>query len=256
MDAADIILELDAKKANLSPEEFEKEVINTCRSYEKENPTDFPGQAALYNELGSFYRMNGQYPEGEKAFLKAKELLETWYEVPVITTCDTGSCPACAAQKGPVDPHEELVVISNTNTADYATVLNNLAGLYRMAGDNDRALSTFDKALEHYAALDDVPGDVYASCFNNKGLVYLRMQKGKEALELFEKALSIGEKAENSDSVMGTTFSNMAFAYIYMGDKASALSVLTKAEECFTRLGEQGESMLRSCRELEMNLKK
>jgi hypothetical protein len=53
-----------------------KELIAAVSEYAGSDLGDMIGRSVLLNELGGFYRKRGQFIEGEKAFLEAKDLLE------------------------------------------------------------------------------------------------------------------------------------------------------------------------------------
>ena len=72
---------------------------------------------AVYNELGSFYRGVGRYAQSVAAFEKARTLAMT----------DLGK-----------------------DCSQYATILNNMAGTYRLTGNHVKAISLFHEAAEVY----------------------------------------------------------------------------------------------------------
>ena len=72
---------------------------------------------AVCDELGSFYRGTSRYEESVSAFQEAGD--------------------AIAAQLG-------------TDCVEYATLLNNMAGTFRLAGQQERAVNYFSKAVDIY----------------------------------------------------------------------------------------------------------
>ncbi len=220
-----------------------------CQAYGAAAPEDLTGRAALYNELGGLYCAAGSYEKGERAFLRADELLG-------------GS--------------EEF-----RRSDSRAAVLENLGSLYRLAGQYDRALEQFNAVREIYDEVE-VPGELYASCISNIGQVYLDAGHAEEAEEYFKGALTIAqtdgldtaaperpeigdprEAAEYLNQTMaqlnalvtiGTSLGGMASARLMRGDAKGAAELLRQAGERFNSLGgqyaEAGEFFLTKAKEL------
>ena len=79
-----------------------------------------------------------------------------------------------------------------------ATILNNVGGLYRTAGDLENALIYLQKGLEIYEKLHD-PFAI-ASQFSNMALVTKEMGNNDEAIRLYQQSLEIFEKMNHSYS--------------------------------------------------------
>ena len=204
----ELFAEYDKQCGLLSDSELEVWLNEALTKYRMENPDDYIGQSAVLNELGGFYRSRGVFDKGEQAFLMAKELLDA---------------------------------IKNTESLDYATTLNNLAGLYRLSGELKKALEMFEASQALYEKSEkSAPPELYASCLNNKGLVYQDMGRYEDALELFEKALGLVNDLPNNGYVLATTLSNIAFACSGLGDKEKAGLCIDKAAEIFGQ--EMGEN--------------
>ena len=211
----EIFAEYDRQCAILGDGELEKWLSDAYESYKTENPEDNIGHCALLNELGGFYRGRGVYDKGETAFLTAKGLLES---------------------------------MGNTESIDYATTLNNLAGLYRLKGELDKALSMFDESQALYEKNEkDAPAELYASCFNNKGLVYQDMEKYDDARICFERALTLINALPNNGYVIATTLSNIAFASVGLGDTKKAELCINKAAEIFRDEMGEDSPIYQSC---------
>ena len=187
----------DALDASMDTEARAQWLLHACGEYDAEAPEDVRGRAALWNELGGLCRGGGILDRSEAAFLRAKRLLED-------------------AAPG----------------ADYATVLNNLAGLYRLQRRRAEARSMFEKAGEVYARCEGIPADVLASCSNNLGLLELDEQHWTQALERFQQALRILGDMDNPRA-RGTTLANMAFAELGSGNRAAAAERMNTAAELY-----------------------
>ncbi|MEG2958149.1 MAG: tetratricopeptide repeat protein [Oscillospiraceae bacterium] len=229
---------------------LEKLLTDTCTAYRGENPADYLGQSALYNELGSFYRARGVYGRGEEAFLAAKKILEHSDCTAQASGTSKAGCVGCgplidyanAPENGAACAAKDL-----TETCDYATTLNNLAGLYRLWGNYSKALELFGAAAERYAKLENLPADVHASCHNNMGLVYLHLKQGQAAEACFGRALGILEGAEERDYARGTTLSNLAFALLLSEKKEDAAGALKTAAQCFLSASGSEDELYQNC---------
>lgn len=208
MNVWEIFAEFDKNCAIMNDQELEVWLNEALSAFQQEHPEDFVGQSAILNELGGFYRSRGNYERGEQAFMLAKGLHET---------------------------------IHDTTSLDYATTLNNLAGLYRLTGKLEKALEMFDAAQKLYETSEKpAPSELYASCLNNKGLVYQDMKQYERAEECFTKALTLINDLPNNGYVMATTLSNLAFAYHGLGEREKVAEYMDKAVDIFRQ--EMGEN--------------
>ena len=215
-----------------------QEAIASCAEAE---PGNVVGRSVLLNELGSFYRHRGIFDKGEEAFLKAKELLEEIrgyaYQMDGPQEGDSSCC-----QEGPT----QIIYTNRTMTANYATTLNNLAGLYRMSKQLQKAAETFDAAIKAYETCEgDVPPDDFASSYNNKGLLYLDMQDTNQARAMFLKAKALLEKGGHYPYALGTTLSNLGFAAVIERKFPEAMEHFKAAKALFEEAGDS--KMVQNC---------
>lgn len=215
MNVWEIFTEYDKNAATMNDQELEIWLNEALSAFQQEHPEDFVGQSAILNELGGFYRSRGNFERGEQAFMLAKGLHEAIHD-------ETG--------------------------LDYATTLNNLAGLYRLDGKLEKALEIFEAAQKLYETSEKAaPPELYASCLNNKGLVYQDMKRFEQAKDCFEKALSLVNDLPNNGYVTATTLSNLAFACHGLGERDKVAEYMDKAVEIFRQeTGEQGQ-LYQSC---------
>ncbi|MBR3397354.1 MAG: tetratricopeptide repeat protein [Lachnospiraceae bacterium] len=191
--------EIDELYAAGSSEALEKRLLEMCREYDEEQTDSYLSRSILYNELGSFYRGKARYEEGEKAFLKAKELLE-----------NSGD--------------EELV-----KSANYATTLNNLAGLYRMSGSFEASLDYFTRAQKLYDTHPDTDYKTLASCHNNIALLFIRMKEADKALAELRTAAEMIEGKPGNEYVTSVTLCNTGFALQCAGKMKEAADKMEEA---------------------------
>lgn len=239
-------------------ERAEEALVKAIEQYTGDEPEDLVGQSVLWNELGSFYRSRGVLDKGERAFLKAKALLERirGYVYTVEASARTAGSCACggrdcgAALEKSADGAEqgrvEIIYGNESMTANYATTLNNLAGLYRMAGRYPEALDMFDGAIRVYEGCGEAaPPDYFASGYNNKGLVYLDLRDTERARDMFRKAEEILGGDGTCKFAMGTTLSNLGFAAVLEKKYSEAAELFRTARALFEETGSR--DMIRNC---------
>ena len=256
MEIKKLLEELDALYETKTDDEIEAWLAGKCAELDAAAPEERHARSALYNELGGFYRARGVYDKGEAAFLKAKDILEEDFfedvELPA-SACASCSCCSCG-DDGSENAPEELVktkILTNCrDSLDYATTLNNLAGLYRLWGQLDSALDMFDEARAVYDAEGGAPADVYASCLSNKGLVYLDKREADKAMELFTQALGLLEGADYEGAALGATYSNMAFADLINGNNSAAGEKFRIAAEHFLKANGDADEGYRFCADM------
>lgn len=161
------------------------------------------GIIAILNELACFYRGTSRWPECIDAFTRLKTEMEQ-----------------CGI----------------TGSDNYALVILNLAGAYRLMGDFQKALDTFSESRRILNA--NGKNDPYstASLYNNEGLVYLDMKDFARAAEHFEKALEHMRLVPDNDAEIATSLSNAAMAHYGSGNSEKARAMLDEALEIFAAL--------------------
>ena len=195
------LLEYDSLRQTAGSDALERWLTEKCRLCDALQAEDPAGCAALYNELGSFYRGEGEYKKGEKAYLQAKKLLET------------------------------AVAAGFAHPLDYATTVNNLAGLCRLDKRFEQAFALFGEALELYRAAGDTPQPILASCHNNRGLVYVDLRRYEEAMAEFDTAMTILNGSTGADYELATTFGNRSVALAGLGRLREACDSMREAAQ-------------------------
>lgn len=209
--------EIDGLYAAGDSDALEARLLEMCAEYDESLPESFISRSILYNELGSFYRGKARYEEGEKAFLKAKDLIE--------------------------ECRDEVLL----EGANYATTLNNLAGLYRMSGQFEESLRYFRQAQAIYDRNPDTDYKTLASCHNNIALLYIRTGEADKALaELSTAARMINGKPGN-EYVTTVTISNTAFALRKAGRIREAADKMKEALEAAVKAPGTDSELYRVC---------
>ena len=190
--------EYDRMQKICSDEELESWLISQCEAVRKEQQEDQRIIWSLYNELGSFYKHRGMYEKGEAAFLNAKMLWKT--------------------------PEKD---------ANYATIINNLAGNYRLMGKYSEAVSLFEQAIELYRKYRETPKELVSSAYNNLALVYLDTGKFQEAADMLQAACDEMKDIPDCWFEKATAYANMAIAYYKSGETEMAKEKIQIADNLF-----------------------
>lgn len=260
MSVNEIITRIDALLSAGKDAQAEKELIDAVAQYTEAEPDNVVGQSVLLNELGGFYRNRGILDKGEEAYLKAKSLLEKIRGFSrVVDGSSEASCCSCSGQSSDScfsksgdkenQSRMEVILINERMTANYATTLNNLAGLYRMGKEYSKAIAMFDEAINTYEnCKDKVAPDYLASVYSNKGLVYLDLQDTEQARAVFLKAKDILGNGEEHPFALGTTLSNLAFAALMEKKFSEAVQLMKDAKGLFETV--ENHEMAQGCEEL------
>jgi tetratricopeptide (TPR) repeat protein len=181
-----------------TPDEVETCLKELLDGYGREHSDSDIVYASLLNELGSFYRGNRRFREGENYFQKAAELMAGFGE----------------------DYQAEL-----------ATTLNNLAELYRLEGRLDEAEQQLSASLDIFAASPTDQVVPYASALNYLGHVNLDRNNYSEAVDCYERSRDLLQSTDGPVELVITAYGNLAAAHIKTGHLPEAIELLNVAEE-------------------------
>jgi tetratricopeptide (TPR) repeat protein len=158
---------------------------------------------AVYNEQGSFYRSTSRYRLSIGAFDKARKII--------------------TASRG-------------VHCLEYATLINNLAGTYRLAHQYEKAESLFQEAINEYRALGASHSYAFASVHNNISLVYQEMGKTSQAARHLVLATNLIEEMPEHRNELAISYANLTALFHQMGNDKEARECLDEAlkifEEC------------------------
>ena len=107
------------------------------------------------------------------------------------------------------------------NTISAGTTYTNAATAFNAFGENERAIELFEKAVEVYEASPQTSPHLLGGLYNNMALACVALRRFDEADALYQRALSVMEKAEHGVLEQAITYLNMADA---VAAKARALS--------------------------------
>ena len=160
------------------------------------SPESSPERAGLYNELAGYYKSLNNYDEAEIAFALSLNLFDE---------LKMGASP------------------------EYATVLLNLAGLYRMKGEPGRAIELFHGIITKLEGEGQQNSYSYISILNNFALVYQEEGDYTNALEYAEKALKLMRDGRSGAHEIAASLNNLAAIYIKLDDLETADKLISEA---------------------------
>jgi len=246
----ELLNEFDEYSKTASVDERAAWLRKACEQRETEEPDDIVGISSLYNELGGLFRNNGRLEEGEEAFMTAIKLMET----PVIG--EVQGCKSCVLTANLDDDVWGKVYITQEKTSNYATIVNNLAGNYRLMGRYEDAINLFKRAQSIYAQNPDTPVEIKNSCINNLALVYIDMKKLDDAKECFLKILPDMEENAQGKYELATTYGNLAFVEAMSHNKQSAYDYVCKAEAIYAKILDPSEDAYKGIVQLKETISK
>ncbi len=120
------------------------------------------------------------------------------------------------------------------NSSGVAYLLNNMGDVYRLKGDNKRALELFRESLK----MEEEMGRKLkvAGVLNNMGIAYRNSGQIKEALEVYARSLAISGELNNKRD-MGGTLNNIGVIHSQQGRHEEALSNYQKSLVYFEEIG-------------------
>ncbi|MEO1131557.1 MAG: CHAT domain-containing protein [Cyanobacteria bacterium J06639_1] len=160
------------------------------------------------NNLAFLYDTKGRYPEAERLYREASEILEGVFE---------GDRP------------------------EIATNLNNLAALYDNQGRYDEAEQLYIRALDMRRRLFDSDHPDIAISLNNLAFLYDNLERYDEAQPLHREALAMLQRLFEGDRPeVATSLNNLAASYSNAGRFDEAEPLYLQALEMRQRLFEDG----------------
>ena len=225
----EILKNYDSIKADRSENEIEMWLLSECEAEKKEVAPDTRRLVVLYNELGSFYRYHNRLQESKNAFLMAKELSEKMsFEDPPKQCCFDDSL---------LEEESSYVDIKMTSKGhaniEYATIINNLAGTYRLLKCYDEAKKLFKEAICIYEKDPKTPELLLCSAWNNLALVFLDQREYLNAIETLNKSWKLLQKLDYNYHEKATTCANLAIAYYNLKNQEQARQMLEYAENFY-----------------------
>ena len=183
-------------------EEVERFLMEGRRTFREAG--NAAGLVAVHNELGAFYRGTSRYTESLTAFQTAGE---------------------------------EIVRRLGTDCVEYATLLNNMAGTYRLMGRPAEAAKLFRQAIDIYQNQNAENSYAFVSVLNNISLADQELGQLEEAAANLERALSMLRRMPGLLHEEAVTYHNLTALYHKMGRQEDARRCLEMALASFAEGG-------------------
>ena len=128
---------------------------------------------------------------------------------------------------------------------EIAITYNNLAAMYRQAGNTAKAMQCVDLAMQYFDQCCEQENVHYAAGLNSlAGFLYAE-RDDERALELYQKSAQYTKRFFGENIEYGITCRNMYWVYERLRKRTEAIAVLEKAREIFTQA--LGEDDARTC---------
>ena len=193
----------------------------------------------FYNNIGTVYCSQGDYPKALEYCQKALGILEKIFgtEHPDVAAPynnigavydSQGDYPKALEYHWNALGIREKVL--GTEHPDVATSYNNIGGVYSSQGDYPKALEYYWDALGIREKVLGTEHPDVATSYNNIGYVYSSQRDYSKALEYHQKALGIREKVFGTEHPnVATSYNNIGMVYSSQGDYPKALEYYHKA---------------------------
>jgi tetratricopeptide (TPR) repeat protein len=206
-----------------------------------EQTTDESEKGAIYGQLGTMKRNQGEYKEAityyEKGLEIKKKTLPANHLSLAVSYNNIGLVYKNMGEYSKaLSSHEKALEIQQqslpANHPDLAASYNNIGAVYYNMGEYSKSLSSHEKALEiRQQSLPPNHPDL-AGSYGNIGNVYDSMGEYSKALSYFEKVLEIQQQSlPPNHPDLGGSYNNIGAVYDGMGEYSKALSYYEKALE-------------------------
>lgn len=178
--------------------DLERFLFSSERRFTEEN--SFALLVTVYNEQGAFYRSTEKYRLSAASYKKAQKLIEK---------------------------------LMGRSCEEYATLLNNMAGTYRLAGQYPEALRIYEEIGIGGEGADEEELYMPACVHNNLGQVLRETGKKLPAICHMKIALSTIQNMPSHIHEAGLIYSNLTTLYQQVGNLEEAAKCLDKALAIF-----------------------
>lgn len=139
----------------------------------------------------------------------------------------------------------EIIQTMPNTQQEIAITYNNLAAMYRQAGNTAKAMQCVDLAMQYFDQCCEQENVHYAAGLNSlAGFLYAE-RDDERALELYQKSAQYTKRFFGENIEYGITCRNMYWVYERLGKRNEAIEALEKAREIFAQV--LGEDDDRTC---------
>ncbi|MDL2236277.1 tetratricopeptide repeat protein [Christensenellaceae bacterium OttesenSCG-928-K19] len=164
-------------------------------------------EISALNELGTLYRNTGRIGEAISSFESARKIIEIYL---------------------------------GTDSLEYAMILNNLAGAYRLCGEAENALKLYLACLVAYEGAMGRENRYYCGALNDIALICQQLGRFSDAEEYLLLAVELLQQLPDGKQEYAAVCENLGYVYESVDNSGKALEWLSLAKKAREELGETG----------------
>ncbi|MBR2189059.1 MAG: tetratricopeptide repeat protein [Eubacterium sp.] len=200
--------------------------------------------ATVLNNMAGTYRLTGDYQKAITLFLEARDIYlaqgqkDSYEYASVLNNISQAYLETRTYDQAIAYLKEALALVRRISGShqDIAITYNNLAALYRAAGDHDEAKRCAKEAIREFEQCADEENVHYAAGLNSLAGILYAEQQYEQALELYQKSAAYTKRFFGENIEYGVTCRNMYWVCEKLGRIEDAIAALEMAKENFTRL--------------------
>ena len=214
------------KDAELSREYAEKCLKLSLRTGNKD------GEAGSYNIMGSYYYGKSDYVQAMDYYLKALRIYKDRDDKKMMSVIYNNLGGLNIKQRRFEEAKSNLKMAirlkEEINNDKVANIYQNLASIYLLEGDNDKAIVYYKKSIQVARKTGD--GHVESSALNGFASALYKKEKYREAIKVYYEAMKAIQKLEgdNRRSISGL-YHNIGTCYCKVGDFDKAIVLLNES---------------------------
>ena len=155
---------------------------------------------------------------------------------------EIASCGLSCYQRGEIRYAKEFFILSKdahlraNDSLDAGKMLSNIAVIYELEGDYERAIETHHQALEIFTQANNM--EAMAKSLNNLGVVFQEMNDAGSALKYYNEALTIKTRLQDSSDI-ASSYNNIGVLWEEnFHNPDSALNYYYKSLEIYQELND------------------
>lgn len=204
---------------------------------------DVPKTAQVLLDIGRCYRLLGNFPLADESFQNALAMIENNPEMKplaakILIEQANNAWFQARYEKAFTLQRKAYEISVNADLSFMQVICLNTSGLiWWTLGNHQKALYELEKALEMANRIPNRKDEV-ASTLNNIGLVLRETGRYRQAIETFDRALSIDEKLQSRWAI-AYDHRNKALTLFQMGNAKDAIPLFEKSAELSNEIGNQ-----------------
>lgn len=203
-----------------------EEACDLIKKIKGENNKDYND---AFGNLGLGYFYNGEFEKSESILLKSLGLVRKFYGAEskeyvmtltnLATVQSTGLFKLDESEKYLIEAKKILENQNKTDTPEYASVANGLAGIYQDRKDYFKAESLYKIAAKIHKRLEGEKSQLYVTTIQNLGDLYQDMGRYAEAKLIIEKCVTLQKEVSGEETEdYAVALNNLAVANGSLGN--------------------------------------